>query len=454
MIAKQIIGCGFRGILAYLRHGSGGKQRERGEVLDTNLPATDLSPRALARSFGALRQLNGKLGRAVYHVSLSPAEGDEITDDQWRDIGRAYLAGMGFENCGFVLVKHENEADDVGGDSAGAKPVRPPHVHLVACRIRPDDGTTVSDQNNFRRSERVVREIEARYHLVQVASSIHNKSKPKENRKMNDKLKPYAQTWIEAAGEKAEEAIGVSIEPAAVYAIAPAHPMTDSQRRDYKREILEAEYQTILRDVFAESVRYVRRGKNGLTLHFRNGGRVVDSGDRVSAFAMDPKAAAAALIELSILKSWDGVTVTANGPNAVVFLYEFFALALAKGVTVHPKPDQLEIFRAVQRAHAARGGATPVAVASSMPPPPAHPIDETTLGGGKELASRLEERRAALDIDTDSESGGGAMGTTFVPKPVPVGPMGPKGLEDRLKARRAARMQEETPRLGGGRKLK
>lgn len=111
MIAKQIIGSGFRGAIEYLRHGSGGREPERGEVLDTNLPVVDFSPRAFAASFGVFRKLNEKLGRAVYHVSLSPAPGDVLTDDQWREIAASYLKDMGFEGCGYVLIKHDDEAE-------------------------------------------------------------------------------------------------------------------------------------------------------------------------------------------------------------------------------------------------------------------------------------------------------------------------------------------------------
>lgn len=170
MIAMQTIGSAFRGVFEYNIHGSGGKQRNRGKVLATNLPVTDHSPRTFAAGFAAFRRLNPKLTRAVYHVSLSPAPGDVITDEQWPEIARQYLSGMGFEDCAFVLIKHENEVE--------ANAVRPPHVHLVVCRIRPD-GTTVSDQNNYRRSAKVVREIEARFGLKAVATPNRSQKKKK-----------------------------------------------------------------------------------------------------------------------------------------------------------------------------------------------------------------------------------------------------------------------------------
>ena len=398
MIAKQKIGSGFRGVLDYLRHGSGGKQRERGEVLDTNLPATDHSPRAFARSFGAFRHLNDKLGKAVYHVSLSPAPGDEISDEQWREIARLYLAGMGFEDCGFVLIKHDEEADD--GDA-----VRPPHVHLLACRIRPD-GSTVSDQNNYRRSEKVVREIEAKFGLVQLAAPTPKQRKTKEEAPMNDKLNAYAKTRLEAAAEDAEDKLGITIEPAAVCAAEPAEALSDRERKDYKREILEMEYQAIIRDAFADTVRFVRPGRGGLTVHFKNGGRVVDSGDRVAAYGMAARPSAEALIELAILKGWPSIVLTGSDE----FLREAFGVALAKGLTVQPKPDQIEIFMRVknQRDGKSNQAITGAASPGVIPPPVQRKVaDLRTLTGLKGIGQRLTNRQ-----DSDSSSG-----TDSAPRP-------------------------------------
>ncbi len=392
MIAKQILGSGFRGVLDYLRHGTGGRQRERGEVLDTNLPATDHSPRAFARSFGTFRKLNPRLGRAVYHVSLSPAPGDEIGDEQWRQIAQAYLTGMGFDDCGFVLIKHDDEADD-------GNAVRPPHVHLLASRIRPD-GTTVSDQNNYRRSERLVREIEARFGLVAVAPSTPKQRKRKEETPMNDKRQAYVESRLEAAAEEAEDTMAITQMPGAVCAAEPAHAMTDNERRDYKREILEAEYQAILRDAFAQQVRYVRRSKQGLILHFTNGGRVVDAGDRVTAYAMPAKPAAEAIIEMAILKGWPSVVLTGNEE----FLREAFGIALAKGLAVQPKPDQIEVFTKVREEMANRKGGANAGAASpgAIPSPaPRKTFDIRTLSGPKGLSQRLADKHAP-DGGTDS----------------------------------------------------
>ena len=395
MIAKQIIGAGFRGALEYLRHGSKGKQRERGKVLVTNLPVTDHSPRAFAAAFGAFRKLNPKLTRAVYHVSLSPAPGDAISDTQWRDLARQYLDGMGFTDCAFVLIAHDNEEE--------GKAIRPPHVHILASRIRPD-GTTVSDQNNFRRSENLIRELEVRFGLQTIAAPKRNQKKPKEEvmnnnplkHEMNAQLAKFTEKRLEAALEGAEDNMVIAQSPVS-FSIEPAGNMNESRRRDYKREILETEYQQIVRDSFAEKLRFIRKSASGLILHFRDGGRVVDAGERVSAYAMPATLAAEAVIELALLKGWESVVLTGNEE----FLRVAFALALSKGLSVQPKPEQLVVFTAIRDELERERGRTAATLAPSVASP--SPTSSLRgLSGPRGLSERLSSRSAPTGPEIDS----------------------------------------------------
>ena len=396
MIAKQLIGSGFRGLLEYTRHGSSGKEQDRGKVLATNLPVKDHSPRAFAAGFSAFRKLNPKLTRAVYHVSLSPAPGDVIGDDQWPEIARQYLAGMGFENCAYALIKHESETD--------GNAVRPPHVHLIACRIRPD-GTTVSDQNNYRRSERLVREIEARFGLIAVASPNRNSQtiKPKEGvmnnplkQEMNAQLKKFTEKRLEEAAEEAEATMIIAQSPVS-FSVEPAGAMNDNQRRDYKREILEGEYQQLIRDTFAAQVKLVRKSGSRLVLHFYNGGRVVDSGDKVTAHAMPSAHAAEACIELAILKGWDSIVLTGNDE----FLKEAFTIALAKGLAVQPKPEQLVVFTRVREEMERQKGRS--AASQAIQAPSATPAASLrTMSGPRGVSERLADRSAPSSPVIDS----------------------------------------------------
>ena len=64
------------------------------------------TPRELAAEFGEIRKLRPNLGKAVLHVSLSAAPGEKLTDEQWREIGKRYLDGMGLGENQFVITRH------------------------------------------------------------------------------------------------------------------------------------------------------------------------------------------------------------------------------------------------------------------------------------------------------------------------------------------------------------
>jgi hypothetical protein len=149
MIAKAIKGKGFRGALEY------DLSKEQGRVIDTNMEG--VGPRELAREFGAIRKLRPNLGRAVLHVSLSAAPGETLNDDQWREIGRRYLHGMGLDANQYLITRHLDTEHE--------------HVHLLVNRVR-FDGDVASDSHDYRRHEILMRQIERDYSLQPVRPSI------------------------------------------------------------------------------------------------------------------------------------------------------------------------------------------------------------------------------------------------------------------------------------------
>jgi hypothetical protein len=64
---------------------------------------------------------------------------------------------MGFDANQFVIFRHHNTDDD--------------HIHIAASRIRMDTGLVVHDSWDYVRSEKVLRQIEIDYNLVQVQGS-------------------------------------------------------------------------------------------------------------------------------------------------------------------------------------------------------------------------------------------------------------------------------------------
>lgn len=148
MIAKNKKGGGFRGVLNYAI------EKDGAELIGSNM--TGSTPKELATEFGAVRNLRPNLGKAVLHVSLSAAEGERLTDQQWQGVAQKYLDGMGFTDNQFAMVRHTDTEHD--------------HVHLIINRIT-STGDVVSDSKDYQRQEKIMREVEIEYGLARVLPS-------------------------------------------------------------------------------------------------------------------------------------------------------------------------------------------------------------------------------------------------------------------------------------------
>lgn len=148
MIANIVKGSGFRGALDYVLG------KKDAVLLHTTLGSKNA--RGMAAELAAYRNLRPALGKAVFHCSLAVGEDDSLSPEQWHSIAEKYLAGMGFGDAPWTLVRHQDADHD--------------HVHIIASRIRPD-GSVVSDSRDFERTEKLLRGIEKEYELTAVANS-------------------------------------------------------------------------------------------------------------------------------------------------------------------------------------------------------------------------------------------------------------------------------------------
>lgn len=174
MIGKQKKGKGFRGLLDYLESSPGSR------LIGGNMSGRNA--RELAREFKLSRQLNPEVERAVYHVSLSAALDDDLDLEQWCELAQKYVEQMGFDCNQFAIYKHANTDDD--------------HIHIVASRIRLDTGKVVHDGWDYVRSEKVLRELEKEYGLVQVQSSREKQARTPSTgqiRRMRREQQEYSQ---------------------------------------------------------------------------------------------------------------------------------------------------------------------------------------------------------------------------------------------------------------------
>ncbi|MEX0268987.1 relaxase/mobilization nuclease domain-containing protein [Leptolyngbyaceae cyanobacterium UHCC 1019] len=149
MIGKQVKGRDFGGCVRYVL------EKENAERIGGNLLGE--TAQEMTAEFNAFRSLNVRLNVVVYHATLSVPAQEWQTDQQWRAIAADYLQGMGFQDCQYLIARHNDQQHD--------------HIHIIASRIRLPDGKTVSDSWDYRRSETLIRELEQEYNLTSTPSS-------------------------------------------------------------------------------------------------------------------------------------------------------------------------------------------------------------------------------------------------------------------------------------------
>lgn len=146
MIAKQKIGKDFYGVLFY-------NQKKVnagfGSVLESNINSGTVIEQT--KEFNIVRQQKPNLSKAVYHTSLNLPYSDKLRDDEFSNLARDYLEGMGFDDNQYIVYRHTDQ------DHA--------HIHIVANRVK-YSGDVVSDSQDYKRSEALVRKLEKKYNLT------------------------------------------------------------------------------------------------------------------------------------------------------------------------------------------------------------------------------------------------------------------------------------------------
>lgn len=126
----------------------------RAELLATNFASTD--PAIIKQEVEMMKSMKPNLSRYVYHTSINFPKEDLLDNDKLLAIANDYLKESGYTNNQYMIFRH-HDADH-------------PHIHLLVNRTS-FDGTVVSDNNNFKKSEAVLRNLEIKYGLTQVQDS-------------------------------------------------------------------------------------------------------------------------------------------------------------------------------------------------------------------------------------------------------------------------------------------
>jgi hypothetical protein len=149
MISKQVKGVDFYGVLKYNQN-----KVDKGEaiILDTNLSSKKVVNQT--KEFNIVRQQKPNLSKAVYHVSLNLPYNDanKLSNREFSNLACDYIKGMGYIDNQYVIYKHSDQEHS--------------HVHIVANRVK-FSGDVVSDSQDYKRSEALVRKLEKKYNLTQ-----------------------------------------------------------------------------------------------------------------------------------------------------------------------------------------------------------------------------------------------------------------------------------------------
>jgi len=168
MIGKTVIGRGFKGCVNYLL---GKVEKGDGEILEAR-GVRDFDKKGTVRDFITRAKTNPNLTRCVWHTSLSFQ--DKLTTQQMHKIGKEWMKGMGLDNTQYIIVVHTDTHHS--------------HIHIVANRIN-DDGWTISDSNNWKRSEALCKELVRKHQLTPVPEERNEPSINRNKLKGRDLLK-------------------------------------------------------------------------------------------------------------------------------------------------------------------------------------------------------------------------------------------------------------------------
>ena len=146
MIAKIMKGLGFKGVINYILDPKKGT-----ELIDCSGVRTD-SISHIAQSFIDQTKLNPRVGKVVGHISLSFSVQDssKLSNKFMAQMAHEYMEKMGIKDTQYIIGRHFDKEH--------------PHIHIAFNRIN-NYGKTISDRNDRFRSEKICKELTAKYGL-------------------------------------------------------------------------------------------------------------------------------------------------------------------------------------------------------------------------------------------------------------------------------------------------
>ena len=146
MIAKIMKGSSFKGVINYIL------DPKKGTELIESLGVRTDGINHIVQSFIDQTELNPRVSKVVGHISLSFSVQDspKLNNEWMAQIAREYMEKMGIKDTQYIIGRHFDKEH--------------PHVHIAFNRID-NNGKTISDRNDRFRSEKICKELTAKYGL-------------------------------------------------------------------------------------------------------------------------------------------------------------------------------------------------------------------------------------------------------------------------------------------------
>lgn len=129
-------------------------KRREAKLLYTNIAASVRA--AIIDEFDRVAARNPNVRRPALHVAISLPPGENLSDDEFRYVLQRYIEWMGFDRCQYAAWRDFDEPHE--------------HIHITINRVTPS-GAMISTRFNYRRQEKLMRELERHFGLRQLRSS-------------------------------------------------------------------------------------------------------------------------------------------------------------------------------------------------------------------------------------------------------------------------------------------
>jgi len=143
-----------------------------GELLSSNFVAG--TPKEIYKDFEYVQSFNDRAKNKSIHaiISLNPKDDlSKLTRQDYIDICNQYLKKHGFHNNQSAIYLHSDKQHT--------------HFHIIANRIRLNDGKSVSSSHNYAKNVEFSKEIELRYNLIKTNRKTKGVDFVKDNTRAN-----------------------------------------------------------------------------------------------------------------------------------------------------------------------------------------------------------------------------------------------------------------------------